>query len=245
MTRVSDHVARLERELREVFSNRLESLVVYHRRLETPPTSTPSSDAHAGTPATHTLAIVRSLTDNDLKACADLVAKWHDAGLATPLLLTEGEFHRSLDAFPLEFGAIIADHVVVAGRDPFDGLAVDAADLRRACEVQARSHLLHLRQGFLETHGRGDAIAVLIVRSAAPFAALLASVARLQGVEADHAGAARHAERELQLSPGSVADLVQLARVAEISAVEAARIFPTYLHVAERLVQYVDRWGGK
>ena len=92
------------------------------------------------------------------------MAAWHDAGLATPLLLAAHEFGRSLDAFPLEFGAILADHVVVAGSDPFDGLRVDAADLRRACEVQARSHLLHLREGYLETRGRGDALADLIVR---------------------------------------------------------------------------------
>src|SRR5439155_11543442 len=105
-------------------------------------------------------------------ACAKAAAKWHDAGLATPLLLTAGEFERSLDAFPLEFGAIIADHRVVAGRDPFQGLASDPTDLRRACEVQARSHLLHLRHGFVETNGSGDAVAVLIVQSAAPFAAL-------------------------------------------------------------------------
>src|SRR6185295_16401084 len=114
-------------------------------------------------------------------------------------------FERSLDAFPLEFGAIIADHAVVAGRDPFEGLAIEPADLRRACEVQARSHLLHLREGFLETQGRGDAIAVLVVRSAAPFAALLGSLARLQGLDPrDQAAAGRHAERELQLPAGTV-----------------------------------------
>ena len=63
------------------------------------------------------------------------------------------------------------------------GLDVDPADLRRACEVQARSHLLHLREGFLETRGqRRRARRCSIVRSAAPFAALLTSVARLQGL---------------------------------------------------------------
>ena len=110
------------------------------------------------------------------------------------------EFADSRDAFPLEFGAILADHTVVAGQNPFDGLAVDPADLRRACEVQARSHLLHLREGYLETRGRADALAVLIVRSAPPFAALLQSVARLQGLAANDASAVgRHAERTLKI----------------------------------------------
>ena len=87
-----------------------------------------------------------------------------------PSILAAHEFERSLDAFPLEFGAIVADHVVVAGENPFVASTVEAADVRRACEVQARSHLLHLRQGYLEAGGNPDALAVLIVGSAAPFA---------------------------------------------------------------------------
>jgi hypothetical protein len=246
MTRLPDHVVKLERVLRGIFATRLESLVAYdlHETMIAPGGS--SHGDHGAASTAHTLVVVKSLTESDLKSCADLVAAWHDAGLATPLLLTTGEFERSLDAFPLEFGAIIADHIVVAGRDPFEGLVVDAADLRRACEVQARSHLLHLRHGFLETNGRGDAIAVLIVRSAAPFAALLASVARLQGAGAgDRAAAGRHAERVLELPPGAVTEVTRLAHAAEISAADAVRIFPKYLDAVERLVQYVDRWGGQ
>jgi hypothetical protein len=115
--------------------------------------------------------------------------------------------------------------------------------MRRSCEVQARSHLLHLREGFLETRGRADALAVLIVRSAAPFAALLASLARLQGLAPpDPAAAGRHAERTLELPPGVVTDVVKLAHVTEISSAEASRIFPAYLAAAERLAIYVDGW---
>jgi len=191
------------------------------------------------------MAIVESLKEDDLRACAEAVSRWHDAGLATPLLLTAGELERSLDAFPLEFAAIIADYDLVAGRDPFEGLAIDPADLRRACEVQARSHLLHLREGFLETNGRSDGVAVLIVRSAAPFAALLASIARLQGQDAHDQAAGRHAERMLELPPGVVTEVVRLAHVTEISAADAVRIFPTYLDAAERLARYVDGWSAR
>jgi hypothetical protein len=247
MTRAPDHVSMLERELQRIFADRLQSLVAYDLHGGQPPGAEATHQSGHGTPAsTHTMAIVESLRENDLRACADAVSKWHAAGLATPLLLTAGEFERSLDAFPLEFGAIIADHLVVTGRDPFAGLRIDPADLRRACEVQARSHLLHLREGFVETNGRGDGVAVLIVQSAAPFAALLASVARLQGVETrDHAAAGRHVERELQLPPGVVTDVVQLAHVTEISAADAMRIFPAYLDAAERLVRYVDGWSSR
>jgi hypothetical protein len=245
MTDVSDRLPTLERELRGLFGSRLQSLVAYGVR------DRPHGDAHAAhgghveAPLTSTLAIVESVTGDDLKACAARIASWHDAGLATPLLLTATEFERSLDAFPLEFGAILADHTVVAGTNPFEGLRVDPADIRRACEMQARSHLLHLREGFLETLGRADALAVLIVRSAAPFAALLTSLARLQGLSPDAAAAARHAERTLELAPGVVTDVVKLAHVTEISSADATRNFPAYLDAAERLVKYVDRWSAQ
>ena len=57
-----------------------------------------------------------------------------------------------------------------------------AADLRRACEVQARSHLLHLREGYLETRGRADALSDLIVRVGR----------RIRGARREHRAARRH-----------------------------------------------------
>src|SRR4051812_31513434 len=141
----SDSVSALERDLREVFGPRLQSLVIYgaheHERAHS------NHDAHGdGAAPARTLAVVATLTRDDLAACAARAGAWHDRGLATPLLVAAHEFDRSLDAFPIEFGAILADYSVAAGADPFAGLAVDPADLRRACEVQARSHLLHLRE---------------------------------------------------------------------------------------------------
>jgi hypothetical protein len=210
-----DRVPTIERDLRQIFGERLSSFVTYG----------------APAPSLHTMAIVEGLTKGDLDACAAKAAAWHEARLATPLILAAREFERSLDAFPLEFGAILATHVVVAGQNPFAGLTVDAADIRRACEVQARSHLLHLREGFLETRGRADALSMLIVQSAAPFKALLDHVERLEGPMP-------------HLSEGVAGEVVRLAGATEISNDDARRIFPAYLEAVERLVQYVDGWGA-
>ena len=237
---IPDPVRQLERDLREIFGGRLRSLVAYglggaHDRAD---------HAHTGNhAATHTMAIVDGLAADDLRACASRVAAWHGAGLATPLILAAHEFEDSLDAFPLEFGAILADHAIVSGQNPFEGLKVDAADVRRACEVQARSHLLHLREGFLEAKGNGDALAVLIVRSAAPFAALLMSLARLQRLDArDPAAVGRQLERALTVAPATVTGIIALASVREIPAADAIRIFPAYLDAVEKLVAFIDGW---
>jgi hypothetical protein len=140
---VPEAVRRLERDLRDLFGERVRSLVTYAAAV----------DEGGGQP---TLAVVDRLTADDLGRAATRITLWHHAGLDTPLILTADEFARALDAFPLEFGAILDSHVLVAGADPFAGLRVHAADLRRACETQARSHLLHLREGYLEAGGRGD-----------------------------------------------------------------------------------------
>jgi hypothetical protein len=248
---IPEAVGALERDLRGIFGSRLQSLAIYGQR----GSAHAAHDAHEmhghgahghHAAPTRTLAVVESMTLDDLRAAARQVERWHDEGLATPLVVAAHEFERSLDAFPLEFGAILADHVVVSGENPFASLRVDPADVRRACEVQARSHLLHLRQGFLETRGRGDALAVLIVQSAAAFAGLISSIARLEGRDAGEPGAeGRHVERELTLAAGSVTEVTALVGVHEISSEEGERIFPRYLAAVQRLVAYVDGWSAR
>ena len=225
---IPDAVQALDRDLRAIFGDRLRSLVVYA--------------AIGGDDRTSTLAVVDGLSADDLRACVGQVAAWDDAGLGTPLFVASHEFERSLDAFPFEFGAILADHAVVSGADPFTGLRVDPAHLRQACEVQARSHLLHLREGFLETRGRGDALAELLLRSAAPLVALLQSVARLDGMTAAGEKAATLVEQRAGVPSGSLASIAQLTGRKDLSSDEARRLFPGHLDAVQRLAAYVDSW---
>jgi hypothetical protein len=229
--RIPDAVHALGRELQAIFGDRLRSFVVY--------------DTVTGDDRTSTLAVVDGLSADDLYACVGHVAQWHDDGFDTPLFVAAHEFGRSLDAFPFEFGAILADHVVIAGSDPFTGLEVDRGDLRHACEVQARSQLLHLREGFLETRGRGDLLGELLLRSAAPLAALLKSVVRLEDGAAavDAAEAAARIEQKLGVPDATLARIVGLAGRDELPSDEARRLFPPYLDAVQKLTAYVDAWG--
>jgi len=218
----------LDRDLREIFGGRLQSLVHYGARQHK--AAQHAHDAHAHghhePVLTHTLAVTETLTPEDLRACAKRVTSWHDKGLATPLIVPGAELVRSLDVFPFEFSAIMADHIVVSGANPFGSLHVEPSDLRWACEVQARGHLLHLREGLVETRGRDDALAVLIVRSAPAWKSLLENVARLEKTTA------------------AQDEVTRLVGVKEISNEDAVRIFPKYLADVERLTKDVDTWKG-
>jgi hypothetical protein len=248
---IPEAVRALERDLRGIFGSRLQTLAIYGQRAVGRAAHDDHGAAgHSPHPPARTLAIVEAVTRDDLRAAAARVAAWHDSGLATPLLLEAREFAQSLDAFPLEFGAILADHVVVSGNDPFGSLSVDAADLRRAVEVQARSHLLHLREGYLETRGRADALSLLILHSAPSLAALVTSIARLEHrADIDAAAAARHVERvvgaadgDAAAQNGAISRVVALAGARDLASAAADELFAPYLEAIERIVGYVDGW---
>jgi hypothetical protein len=226
----------LAADVRAVFGDRLEAVLVYGRH---------AGDGHGAATdedPVHTLVLVDGLEMSDLEACARRRSQWHREGLATPLLVDRHEFARSLDVFPIEFGAIVATHGVVVGDDPFDAVQVDLDDLRRACEVQARAHLLHLREGYVEAGGDPAAIARLVAASAAPLRTLLTSVARLEG-GTPPADVAAAAGRAVGHAGAVFADVIG-GDAAGVPTTDAALLFPDYLAAVDALVRYVDRWSA-
>jgi hypothetical protein len=225
--------------LRGVFRDRLRSIVAYGSQIDD--AGRPVSD-HAD--SLSCLALVTSLTVSDLESCAALSRGWQRQGIATPLLLPEHEFRRSLDAFPLEYVEIIRAHEVLFGANPFDGVSIERADLRRACEAQIKSHLVHLREGFIEAGGTPRGVSDLVTASAPAFGALLRNIARLNGsTERDRASATREGARAAQLPEGVASDILALERPSAVKATDAARLFPEYLAAAEQLARYVDTWN--
>jgi hypothetical protein len=219
-------------DLRNVFGDRLRSVVAYG----------PQLDGHADAPLT-CLALVTTLTMGDLEGCARSEARWRRSGVATPLIVPEAEFRSSLDAFPLEYGEIIRAHQRVFGDDPFDGIAIAREDLRRACETQIKSHLVHLREGFIEAAGGPTAIGDLVRASAPAFTALLRHVAWLSGSsEAGRLSATREGARVAGIQDDVVADMLALEQRSTVPTTDAARHFPGYLAAVEQLARTVDAW---
>ena len=219
-------------DLQRIFADRLRSLVAYGPRVE----------GQGDAPLT-CLALVDSLGIGDLEACARMARQWRRQALAIPLILPDQEFRRSLDAFPLEYTEILRAHERVFGVDPFDGASISQEDLRRGCEAQVKSHLVHLREGFIEAGGRPQAISDLVHTSAPAFGALLRHVARLNGSpSATRAGATRDGARAAGLSDGVVTDMLAIERQSSIPTTDAARLFPQYLTAVEQLARVVDGW---
>lgn len=220
----------LTADLRRVFGNRLHSVCAYGI----------SSDADADV---RSIALVDRLDFDDLAACVPMARTWGRRGLAVPLLLEHDEFRRTLDVFPLEYGEIIATHVVVVGENPFEGLTVPEADRRRACELQAKSHLIHLREGFLETAGEGRRVSALIGASAEGFRRLLGNILALatgRPVDAEHLPEA--AEQHLGIPADLTREVLASTGSGPSTIAEPSALLARYLGAVERVWEFVDGW---
>ena len=214
-------------DLQRIFGERLQAVVAYGQ-----PAANPAP----------CLALVRAITAGDLDECAARVASWHRAGCATPLLLTKDEFAGSLDAFPIEYGEILETRRVVFGVDPFAGLTIKTEDLRRECETLVKSHLVHLRENYVECRGRQSDVTALVAEAAPAFALILRRLARLDGAPADtNADLSAFAARRPGLNPRTVGDVLAMAG-NQSAGVDAIRIYPAYLAAVEQLWQFIDSW---
>jgi len=218
-------LTRMAEDLRRIFDNRFVALVTSEHQT--------------------TAAFLTSIGPGDLDAVGSLVETWAREHLSTPLLVTVDEFRRSLDTFPAEYKSLLDHHVVVDGVPPFDGVRINPDDLRRACEVQARGHLIHLRQGWIDAHGSERRLEALLVRSAAPLRLVLSNLAQLQGEDhADDAALAAFAAR----AAGMSADLVRAVLALDAAAPAPRSLvprLPDYLADAERLWAFVDGWRAR
>lgn len=222
----------LARDLDETFGARLQSLVAY-----------PGNQADG---SVHSCAIVDGLAFPDLVACLPTTENWHHRGIAVPLMLATGELERTVDIFPLEYASILAEYQVVRGRDPFKGMVIATEDIRRATEGQAKSHLIHLREAFLESHGETTRIARLIASSAAPLRALLTNIARLTGAApgarlTDEELAAM-AEARMGVKAALVREVLASSSGGHSAIADPSALLSHYIDAAQKVWQYVDGW---
>ena len=190
-------------------------------------------------------AFVATLSADDLDALGPLAGAWRHADLDPPLVMTGDEFRRSLDAFPLEYQALLDHHIVIAGRPPFEGVRIKPDDVRRACEAQARGHLIHLRQGWIEQAAHRDGLAHLVAGSAGALRTVLQNLARLhQAHPVDDAALAAWAETTIGMPHTLVRDVLALT-VARHRAPSLVSRLPEYLAASERLWAYADTWRAR
>lgn len=101
-----------------------------------------------------------------LKRLAEHGAKLGKQHLAAPLIMTPSYIDASRDTFPLELIEIQQNRIVAFGKDFFEDLEFNAADVRLQCERELKVILIHMRQGLLAAAGREKVLAQLVTSGA-------------------------------------------------------------------------------
>jgi hypothetical protein len=179
-----------------------------------------------------------------LKQYSALHRQWSKEQIVVPLFLTEEELRVSAEVFPLEFLEIQEQHRALGGRDPFIGFHVKTDRLREAVVQGFMSHLLRLRQRYVEGSGADEATTILLPLSITSILPLLRGVQRLLDRPVlSHADAViKDVAGELKLDLQGLLDIVLLKR-GQISPGrhEMPRLFDRYLQAATLLNRAVEQ----
>lgn len=190
------------------------------------------------------LLLVSSYDSALLKQYGSLHRQWSKEQIVVPLFLTEEELRTSAAVFPLEFLEIQEQHRVLGGRDPFIGFHVKTDRLSEAVVQGLTSHLLRLRQRYVEGGGSDDATMILLPLSITSTLPLLRGVQRLLGrpVLSQSDAVIKDVAEQLTLDLQGLLDALLLKR-GQISPGphEVPRLFDRYLRAATELTRAVER----
>jgi predicted nucleotidyltransferase len=190
------------------------------------------------------LVIVRELGMPELEKEAAIARAWAEAGNPPPLTLTASEWRSSSDVFPMEYADILERHRVLYGTPPFDGIAVQARDLRLQLEHEALGKLLQLRQGILGAGGDRKRLVELLAASLSTFMVIFRALLRYHGESppADYERLVSAVSAKTGLDGAPFARVVRHLRGSELLPErEVQQVLAGYLAGAHALVDYLDR----
>jgi len=189
------------------------------------------------------LLIVKDASVASLHGATPVVAEWAKGGEPPPLIFSEAEWRASTDVFPIEIEDMREAHRVLAGRDPFEGLATKRGDLRVELEHEVRGKVLRLRTEYAAAAADGKALGRLLAHSAGTFFVLFRAVLRLTGgvPPAGHDALVRETAAAAGLDAG-VFDWVLAALDGKNPPPLAAfdPIAGRYVDTMEKLADFVD-----
>ncbi len=127
------------------------------------------------------MLVVDELSPTVLRSLSRAFTGWRKSTREPPLILSQSEWTRATDAFPIEITDMRLSYQVLRGSDPLHGISVDQTDLRKALEREFRGKLLRLRQGYATYAPDPGALGSLGLESAATILVLLRGMLTLLG----------------------------------------------------------------
>jgi len=162
---------KLTQELKKACGAGLKSVILY---------GSAAAGDHTGKKSDYNvLVVVEDLGVDTLNAISKTASAWAKAGNPAPLLFTEERLAQATDVFPIELLDITECHKVLFGSNAVEGLKISTDNLRLQIEHELRGALIRLRQSYLLTLGKENAVADLMVGSLSTFLVLFRAALRL------------------------------------------------------------------
>ena len=192
----------------------------------------------------NTLLICDTADDALFAALAPVIRQWRRAGHAAPMIFTEREWRTSGDVFSIEYEDIRQHHRMLAGRDPWAGIRIDRADVRRQVERELMEKLVRLRQAYAALCDEPKRLSQVVAGSAGGFFTILRAVLRLAGRTAPGPSDAvvREAAALVGFPAAGLEPLVRQASGGEPLRLDGGgeRLVPAYLAALARTAEYVN-----
>lgn len=236
MVRVSMSLDDLVKQLRQVHGASLTAVVLYG--------SAASGEQITGHSDFNVLVIVSAIDLTQMRTLGQTMRAWQEAGNPPVLVLTEQEWRRSADIFPMEYADILERHRLLHGTIALNDLVVDLRDLRLQTEQEAMGKLLRLRRGLMVA-GTDTARQTDLLRSS--FSALLVifrAVLRLHGVtpERDAVRVIQDVATTCGFDHTPFTAVSALVRGTPLANGATEAVLAGYVHGMDVLVDYLDRF---
>ena len=226
----------LAKQLTQVFGPGLLSLVLYG--------SAASGEQIDGKSDQNVLVIVDRLDRSRLQQLSQTTRAWNDAGNPAPLILTQAEWRRSADIFPMEYADIIERHRMLSGVAPFEGIRVVTADLRVQVEREAMGLLLKLRTAAMSAGSDTKRQSALMADSVSSLMVIFRAVMRLHGEvpPREYRAVATAVAARANFDVTSVAQAIAASRDNKATAgADTSSRLDAYIASMESLVVYLDK----
>jgi hypothetical protein len=191
----------------------------------------------------NTLLIVDRVDDGLFAAIAPAVSAWTQGGHPAPILLSDAEWRASADVFAIEYEDMREAHRLLAGRDPWPGVTVQRADVRRQLEQELMVKLVRLRQAYAALRDDPKRLAGVVGGTLAGVLTMLRTTLRLAGRKPPAAPEAlvREAAALLGLSPDPLVELFGQARGGALKLTTGDPRAAAYLAAVARVAEFVNR----
>jgi hypothetical protein len=189
------------------------------------------------------LVVLEETTINEIDRVQPFVSRWRQRGISLPLFVTEDYIRRSLDTFPVEFYNMKTQYELLHGEDVLRDLKFKSSEMRLQCERELKSHLIQLRQQYLNTGGRIRAVRRLVSDSISSLIAIFKALLFLKEIDlpSRKQEVVLAACRAFSLDEGLFSVLLSIRGYAtSLSGADTVDIMKRYIDSVDKLSRSVD-----